>query len=161
MKESRSRLWVDPYQSKLFLRVVLYWIFYQFTLWNFLFAWRLMEEGKPDLWNQYRQFCLDYYPILLCFLLLVPVFAWDAVKFSHRLVGPLQRFRKTMRDAAVGKPVRHVKMREGDYLIELQNDFNALLTALSRRGAVTLEEPNPSPDAAEARERALQPTVTE
>jgi hypothetical protein len=136
MREERKRIWIDPFQSKLFLRVVAYWLFYQFSLWNFLFAWRLLQEGEGNLLEQYWYFCLDYYPMLFCFVALVPLFAWDAVRFSHRLVGPLVRFRKTMQAMAAGEPVKPIKLREGDYLTDLQDDFNAMLAALEQRGLV-------------------------
>lgn len=136
MKNGRLRIWVDPFQSRLFLRVVSYWFVYQFTLWNFLFAWRLLEVGPGDLLQQYGAFCLDYYPIMFCFLILAPAFAWDSVRFAHPLVGPLVRFRRTMQAIAAGEPVQPIKLRDGDYLVEMQDDFNAMLQALERRGLV-------------------------
>jgi hypothetical protein len=134
MKDERSRIWVHRFQSKLLLRVVAYWFLYQFSLWNCLFTWRLLAEGKGNLLEQYGRFCLDYYPMLLCFLVLVPFFAWDAVRFSHRLVGPIVRFRRAMQAIAAGQPVQPIRLREGDYLVELQQDFNVMLAALEQRG---------------------------
>jgi hypothetical protein len=136
MKQGRSRIWVDPFQSRLFLRVVLYWSLYQLSLWNFLFAWRLTEEGQGNLPEQYWYFFLDFYPMIVCFALLVPFFAWDAVRFSHRLVGPLVRFRRTMQAVTAGQPVQPIRLRQGDYLTELQEDFNAMLIALQKRGLI-------------------------
>jgi hypothetical protein len=145
MKEGRKRIWVDPFQSKLFLRVVAYWAVYQFTLWNILFTWRLLERGEGRFLAEYWQFFFDFYPMLLCFLLLVPFFAWDSVRFSHRLVGPIVRFRRSMQAIASGEPVQPIKLREGDYLIDLQDDFNAMLASLQQRALVpTAGEPSTS-----------------
>jgi hypothetical protein len=140
MKEARKQVWVDPFQSKLFWRMVGYGVVYQFTLWNFLFAWRLLEEGKGNLLEQYGRFCIEFSPMLLCFVVLVPFIAWDAVRFAHRLVGPLIRFRKTMKAVTAGEPVRPIRLRQGDYLVEFQDDFNAMLSALQQRGLVPTEE---------------------
>lgn len=146
MKEARSRIWIDPYQSKLFFRVIGYWAVYQFTLWNFLFVWRLLEQGEGNFLVEYWNFFLDFYPMLICFALVVPFFAWDAVKFSHRLVGPVVRFRRCMQAIAVGEPVSPIQLREGDYLVELQDDFNAMLAALQQRGTIpAAHEPAATP----------------
>ncbi|HXG10718.1 MAG TPA: hypothetical protein VNK04_13255 [Gemmataceae bacterium] len=158
MREERSRIWVDPFQSKLFLRVVGYWLIYQFSLWNCLFAWRLLAEGQGNLLEQYGRFCLEFYPMLLCFLVLVPFFAWDAVRFSHRLVGPISRFRQAMQDIAAGQPVRPIQLRQGDYLSDLQDDFNAMLAALRQRGLVTTADDAAGDD---ARTAVLFPQVSE
>ena len=41
--------------------------------------------------------------------MLVPVMAWDAVLFTHRLIGPLARFRGTIAHITRGEPVHLIK----------------------------------------------------
>ena len=60
--------------------------------------------------------------------------AWDTIRFSHKLVGPIVRFRKTMQDIADGKTVRPIKLRDGDYTTEMRDDFNKMLEELQKRG---------------------------
>src|SRR5437764_15093867 len=105
MRERRFRIWIDGFQSKLYWRIFAYGLIYQVSLWNFLFAWRLTSEGKGNLWEQYVHFFWDFYPMFFCFLLIVPFIAWDAVRFAHRLAGPIYRFRKTVQAVAGGDPV--------------------------------------------------------
>jgi hypothetical protein len=143
-KEGRARIWIAPFQTKLFIRFAVYWLLYQVSLWNFLFVWRLFKEGKADLLEQYGRFFGEFYPLLLCFLIIVPFFAWDAVRFSHRIVGPIYRFHQTIKSLAEGKPVRPVKLRQGDYLVDFQNDFNAMLYMLQRQGAISIEVSSPA-----------------
>jgi hypothetical protein len=143
-KDGRARIWIAPFQTKLFIRFAVYWLLYQVSLWNFLFVWRLFKEGKGDLLDQYGAFFGEFYPVLLSSLVIVPFFAWDAVRFSHRIVGPIYRFQQTIKALAEGKPVRQVKLRQGDYLMDFQNDFNAMLSTLQRQGAVGIEVPSPS-----------------
>ncbi len=138
MSERRYRKVVDRFQHKLIVRMVLYWFIYQVTLWNFLFCWRLLQQGRGNLLQQYNQFFWEFYPMLFCFLILVPVFAWDAVKFYHRIAGPIYRFRVTARQIAAGEPVRHVKLRQGDELAKMEEDFNAMIDTLARNGGLTL-----------------------
>jgi hypothetical protein len=138
-KESRCRIWIAPFQSKLFFRVIAYWLIYQISMWNFLFVWRLLRDGRGDLWEQYTGFCSEFYPILIAFSVIVPFFAYDAVRFSHRVAGPIYRFQQTIRAIAAGKPVPVVKLRKGDYLIDFQNDLNAMIFTLQRQSAIAME----------------------
>ena len=138
MPERRRHKLVDRFQYKLITRMVVYWAVYQVTLWNILFCWKLLESGRGNFFQQYGQFSREFAPMLLCFLILVPAFIWDAVKFYHRIAGPIVRIKKATRDIAEGRPLRHVRLREGDELMELQDDFNDMLDTLSRCGAVTV-----------------------
>ena len=147
MSDRRHRKLVDNFQYKLIVRMVLYWTIYQVTLFNFLFCWRLLASGKGDVISQYGQFLQEFYPMLICFAILVPVFAWDAVKFYHRIAGPIFRFRSVARDIAAEKPVRRVELREGDELAEMQDDFNSMLDTLERCGGVQLIEGKGNADA--------------
>lgn len=148
--ERRKQKFVDPFQRKLAMRMIVYWLFFQFTLLNLLFCWRLLSEGSGNLAEQYGRFLGDYWPVIVCFLLIVPALAWDAVRFSHRFAGPIVRFRQIARDLAAGKPVRRVKLRNGDELLELQTDFNAMLDRLAEDHAITLISSAPTNPSAEA-----------
>src|SRR5581483_6824108 len=88
----------------------------------------------------------DYLPAIFCLVLLVPVMAWDAIRFTHRLVGPLVRFRHTMKELTRGETVRPIKLREGDYLLDLRDDFNEMLESLQRRGVAVLNPHDPEAD---------------
>lgn len=141
MERRRIKI-VDRFQRKLAVRMIAYWLIYQLTLFNFLFCWRLLSEGSGNLLEQYGRFLADYWPIFICFLIVVPALAWDAMKFCHRVAGPIVRFRQVSRDIALGKPVRRVQLRDGDELLELQNDFNAMLDRLAAEHAIALVAPS-------------------
>ena len=140
MEYQRKRFLVDNFQTKLFLRIGMYWLIYQFTTWNILLIWRLLTEGNGDPLGQIRQVFLEQYPTLIIFVLIVPFLCWDAVKFSHRLVGPIKRFRNTFQSVAKGEKVKPIRLREGDFLVEMQNDFNDMLQSLENRGADVLQD---------------------
>jgi hypothetical protein len=139
MREDRKKVWIDGFQTRLFFRIAAYWLIYQVALLNILFVWRLLQEGPGNPLEQYGRFFLDFYPALICFVLVVPILAWDAVRFSHRLIGPLYRFRKTMQTIANGEPVRPIKLREGDFMLDMRDDFNRMLEELQRQGANVLK----------------------
>lgn len=139
MREERKKVWIDQFQTRLFWRILAYLAIYFITLGNLLFIWRLLNEGPGDPLSQYLSSFVDYAPALLFLLLLLPILAWDAIRFSHRLVGPLVRFRKTIQDLTDGQAVRPIKLREGDFLDELRDDFNRMLEALQRQGIPVLK----------------------
>jgi methyl-accepting chemotaxis protein len=139
MQNQRKQILVNTFQTRLFLRLAIYWLIYQLTVWNFLFLWEMIEDGTSNPLEHYVRFFQERYPTLICFVLLVPFLCWDAVKFAHRLVGPLYRFQKTMQAVAAGDKVPPVKLRQGDFLIEMQDDFNHMLTSIQERGVTVLE----------------------
>lgn len=139
-KSERRRIPVDSFQRKLLLRMLIYWFVYQFSLWNFVVCWRLLQEGQGSFIQEYGSFVREFYPMLICFLILVPFFAWDAVKFYHRVAGPILRFRKICRDIADDGPVRLVTLRTNDELADFRDEFNAMLEALAARGSIKLTD---------------------
>ena len=145
MPEERQKIWIDTFQTRLFLRMGGYWLIYQVTLWNLVFVWRLLHEAPGNLLEQYGRFCLDNAPALVGCLALLPVLAWDAVKFAHRVVGPVQNIRKSMQALAAGEAVRPVRLRRGDFLNEMRDDFNTMLEAFQRRGVPVLKPAESGP----------------
>jgi hypothetical protein len=140
-KNRRSRVMVNQFQGKLLWRFVMYWLIYQVTMWNFLFCWQLVGEGLGNPLEQYFRFVGQNYPALFCLAVLVPFFAWDAMRFTHRVAGPIYRFRRTIQAITAGEPVRRVKLRNGDQLNEVADDINEMLDALEERGAITIQRP--------------------
>jgi hypothetical protein len=149
MAEERKKVWVDPFQTKLSMRIGGYLVVFLVVFCNCLFAWKMIEEGPLDPWQQFLDTLRTHLPVFICLLVLVPVMAWDSIRFSHKLVGPLVRFRKTLQEMTDGEPVRPIKLRDGDYLTELRDDFNKMLEELQKRGVPVLKpaDPNQQPEA--------------
>jgi hypothetical protein len=157
--DQRTRIWVDEFQTRLTWRIAAYLGLFLLVLVNFLFAWKMLSEGVDDPVAQFLEVMRDNLPVGVCLLVLVPVMAWDAMRFTHRLVGPLVRFRRGMQGIARGEGVRPIRLREGDYLTDLRDDFNQMLTALQERGAVppslpSREQASPTARGVAAEERA-------
>lgn len=147
--DDRKKVWIDHFQTRLAWRIALYLALLPPVLLNLLFAWKLLSEGVHDPLEQFVGLLHQMIPVGVCLLVVVPVMAWDAIRFSHRLVGPLIRFRRAAQDIANGHPVPPIKLREGDHLIELRDDFNCMLESLQRRGVAVLrtEAPVENPSA--------------
>jgi methyl-accepting chemotaxis protein len=161
MPERRSKTLVNPFQRTLIARMAFYAVIYHFTLWNFLVFWRLLAtagRGRPQQSGSLSQ---EFTPLLLCMVALVPIFIWDALKYSHRVAGPLVQINRAIRDVADGRPVRHVRLREKDELKELQDDFNDMLDYLSASGAVALASDERASDERASDERASDERASE
>jgi len=131
---------VNDFQGKLLWRFVMYWFIYQFTLLNIMFAWQVFNEGKGDMMEQYARFIGGQGPMLICLIVLLPCFAWDALRFSLRVAGPLHRIRTTIREIESGQTkMRPVKLRDGDYLQEIIDDLNAMIVYLEERNCVNVD----------------------
>jgi nitrogen fixation/metabolism regulation signal transduction histidine kinase len=140
MREKRKKIWIDRFQTYLSLRIAFYFILYQVAVWS-LFAiernlFAAMEEtvGPAGV-------ALCFFILVVSVLLLGILFILDAVKLTHRIVGPLYRFRKTIQALAAGEEVDPVTLRKDDFLQEMREDFNAMLRALEQRGVVVLKTP--------------------
>jgi hypothetical protein len=138
-KERRLRFFVNEFQGKLLWRFVTYWLIYQFTMWNIMFFWQVLSEGKGNVLEQYARFVASQYPMLLCLIVLIPFFAWDAIKFSLRVAGPLYRIRATIQAIESGRSLRPVTMRDGDYLQEVIDDLNSLIAFLGERKIASVD----------------------
>jgi hypothetical protein len=145
MSQSRKKIWIDAFQTKLCLRIGAYLAVYVICLCNILFAWRLIWEGPGNPLQQYFAMLVDYAPVFLSLAVLLPVMAFDAMRFSHRIVGPLVRVRQTLKALAAGEQVQRVKLREGDFLNDLRDDFNSALETLQKQGVPVLK-PSDGPE---------------
>jgi hypothetical protein len=150
MRNDRKKMWIDQFQTKLFIRIGVYMGFYLFCLGNLLFIWRLLEDGPGNPFYQYAQVMADNAPALICLLVLMPFLIYDAMQFSHRLVGPMVRFRRAMEAITRGEAIRPLKLREGDFLNEFRDDFNQMLLVLQKHGVQVLL---PNDGAEESKER--------
>lgn len=142
MAEKRKRVWIDRLQTLLSIRLALYFVIYQLAVWSLYLMERAAAEALGRSLGQ--GWALYHLALVLAVAaLLGAVFIWDAVRMLHRVVGPLVRIRRAIRAVAAGEEVAPVKLREGDHLQELKDDFNEMLRALQRRGAVALTHPEP------------------
>ena len=102
----------------------------------------------------YGQFVRENHAMWFCAFAILPIVLWDLLKFSHRVVGPLVRFQRTLESLTAGETVQEVRLRQGDLLFDLQTTFNQYLTSLrtlqsdSELAAQTdgSGEPNPASD---------------
>lgn len=152
--DERKMIWIDRFQTRLAWRIALYLGLLPPVFLNLLFAWKLICDGVRDPLEQFLELLRQFAPIGVCLVIVLPVLAWDAIRFSHRLVGPLIRFRKATQDIANGEAVWPIKLRDGDYLNEFRDDFNRMLESLQRRGLPVLRADVPAENEKAPKQRA-------
>jgi hypothetical protein len=71
--------------------------------------------------------------MLFCACLILPLFMIDFVRLTHRIAGPLVRFRIALVQIMQGHRVNEVELRKGDLLTEFQQSFNEFLSFYNRQ----------------------------
>ena len=144
----RKRLFVNPaIQGRLLVRAAVYWFFYHGVLWMTLFLFRYAEHrgaklagASPRTFSElYAEFSHEYMGLWVCAVAIVPIVLWDLLCFSHRIAGPLVRFRNTLESLTAGKTVSEVRLRDSDLLNELNDAFNRYLATLQSSRPMDLE----------------------
>jgi hypothetical protein len=136
--EKRKKIWIDRFQTYLFLRIAGYFVCYQVMVWALFAVERRLTEmmqgasGAPTL-------PLSRLFQVVVLALLALAFILDAVRLAHRVVGPTYAFRRVVRAITAGEEVPLVALRRGDFLGEFKDEFNDMLLVLAERGAVRLK----------------------
>jgi hypothetical protein len=79
------------------------------------------------------RFWHDAGPFIVTFLALSPVFVWDSIKLTNRLVGPIVRIRDLLRRTNAGQASYiTMKYRKTDFWCDLANEMNLLIDRAGR-----------------------------
>jgi hypothetical protein len=138
LRNQRKRVWIDRFQTYLSVRIAVYFLLYQVAVWS---AVAIGQHIFPTLREVLGEGVAASSFVFLAgaVVFLGFVFIYDAVILTHRVVGPLYRFRQAIRAVAAGEPVDLLSLRKNDFLQEMKDDFNEMLRVLEERGAVTLK----------------------
>jgi hypothetical protein len=137
--DKRRKIWIDSFQTALSIRIALYFLCYQATVVVVYTIWNAMQaELGQGIGEASQPFTMLPLGLLAAIAVL---FIRDAVHFSHRIVGPVYRFRKAVLAVTNGEELELLQLRQGDYLQELKDELNTMLRALEQHGAVRLKEP--------------------
>jgi hypothetical protein len=138
VREKRKKVWIDRFQTSLFVRITAYFVLYQIAVWSLVLLDRVILEGLGSLLGPgaAASFIIYLGAVVVVVGLL---FAYDAVIYAHRIVGPLVRLRHCIKAVTAGEEVTLVAIRKGDLLVEFKDEFNEMLKVLEQRGAVVLK----------------------
>lgn len=133
----RTNLLTRLVQGRTLLHVAGYWCVYHLVLWHLMLLCDVYQQCRnvplgslpvPAM-QLYASFAQRHASLLICAVALFPLVAWDILRLTHRLVGPLGRFRNCLKMLAKGERVVQVNIRRGDLLGELQDAFNEFLAS--------------------------------
>jgi hypothetical protein len=147
VREQRRKIWISPFQTFLAARVAFYFILYQFALWALYVIDARMKSLNGMMGDASALFGFLLTPIAA--VTLAFLFMYDSIRLTHRIVGPVYRFQKTVQAVTAGEEVGLIVLRKGDLLLDLKDDMNAMLKVLEERGAITLRKPAAKTPAAE------------
>jgi methyl-accepting chemotaxis protein len=86
--------------------------------------------ASPDVQEAAHQFLMFHTKLWLPALLLVCLLSLHTIVVSHRIVGPLYRFRRELKKIGDGNLFVHVKLRKNDYLTKESDAINKMVDAL-------------------------------
>lgn len=150
MANQRGQIWIDPFQTRLVLRLLFYALVYQVAIWLIVFTFKIFLDRMAALTDEPVESFFSWGAVLMG-LALLGLLTFDAVRYVHRLVGPIYRFRKAVQAIAAGETVELVRLRQEDFLKDFMGDFNVMLKVLADKGAIALKEEGESAESPAAR----------
>ena len=135
-------------QGSLMWRLVMYWIVYNvalaMTMVGDRMVWLLPDMLTGSSKFQFGEFCSAFFSdnrsLFLAMAVFCPLLLWDMMRYSHRIAGPIYRFRKEMEDHINGGPLNKVKLRDDDLLKEFQDTFNRFVAHIEQQKAATASD---------------------
>lgn len=128
----RGKLFVDAkVQGALMRQVMLHWCVTNLLLFVYLFATEVLLSGfEGGVMENLQSLGRQYGLLLIVLATLSPVFIYDTIKLSHRVVGPMVSFRAGLKKLVQGEDYTPVTFRDGDHWAQLAVDLNSLAEEL-------------------------------
>ncbi len=89
-----------------------------------------LADLKKELEKKDSQFTLLVYLVIL---IVGGCTSYLVIRFTHRVVGPVYRFKKVLETAIRGDYSTRITLRKNDYLKDLADTFNELLATLEKK----------------------------
>ena len=139
----RFRLLADwKLQGRCCLRICGYWLICQLvfvvTILGFLALTgpdEVAASGGVNAWT----FIM---PALVSSTFFLPMALLDNLRFTNKFAGPLMRFRRELKHLAEGEKASEIVFRPGDYLIGMDQHFNAVCSRLEYLEEINLHRLN-------------------
>ncbi|MDD5353828.1 MAG: methyl-accepting chemotaxis protein [bacterium] len=158
--------------AMLFVSMVVGYFIYQ-NIWNVL-----LNESRYNDWSPFLNAVKDqtdrqiFFGVAISIVLMMIV----SVYMSHKIAGPLYRLKKCFLDVAKGDLSFEMRLRKGDELMDLVDDFNGMLRNLKgmvdgdrqkvkdiqkkiEETLITINKPNISPQEKQQMEETLKTLI--
>ena len=94
--------------------------------------WHTYRNHDATISNVIQESLVNFAPALFAGVVMLPLFLYDQLKFSHRMVGPIYRMRREMRKLSRGEGVQKLRFRDRDHWHPLAEEFNLLAETVIR-----------------------------
>ena len=129
MQQNRRRTYLinNKLQFGLAKRLVMYWCITWLLVFILPICVRIWFKQVP--FDQLAtQLIADFwFPIVLS-LMFLPIVAWDSIRFSNRIAGPVFRTERMAERLNAGEKVEALAIRKTDFCQKLISEFNILVT---------------------------------
>lgn len=139
-KLRRKKLVNKQLQGQLMLKMVMHWLGYNcivlfLSLSACVFMYSIsVVNGNVERTMQAEIF--DFFsrhkPMLIVMALLLPVIMWDMLKTTHRVAGPVFKFKSELRRFIDTGKFQSVHLRNDDFLIDFQDTWNEAIERANR-----------------------------
>lgn len=139
MNQRRGARYVDPsVQGGIVLRMLFYWTTFFVVGLVIAFAIQVLCNPLESMSQHLAHVWQNQGPFILAAFCLLPIYTYDLIRFSHRFVGPIVRFRRVVNEAADGEVPPPFNLRDRDYWKDFASDLNRLFDRM--RGGRTPQE---------------------
>lgn len=130
MKKSsaqRRRVWIDEQlQGVVLQRVILYWFMCFVFLTVPILIGKTMADPSRFFFQHFPKVVVEYWPMYVGLMALLPVIAYDTLMVSHRVAGPMFRVRKELELLAKGESTPGVQLRQQDFFQDVVEPINEI-----------------------------------
>ena len=129
----RIKKYVDStVQAALVKRIVIHWLVFAGVVSLIAFMMQYFSDPTLSLSTHLQELWWTHGFVLVVMLALLPVFAFDSIKLSHRFAGPIHRLKRTIQALANGESFEPMTFRGADYWRSLADDFNRMVERFRR-----------------------------
>lgn len=141
-KSLRKHLFVDPkVQGALIWRSFLYWCMCMAAVAMMLLCWRILTGPARLFYLHLDDMWYFHGAALIASAFVLPVIILDIIRWSNRLVGPMLRLRRSMRELARGEHVEPLRFRDTDFWHDFAEEFNAVVARVQGESPESHESP--------------------
>ena len=152
---ARKRLYINPdIQGGLIARTVVHWLLYMAAALVAATIWTTYRSHDAFILSLAQEVLSNFAPAFIAGVALLPLFLYDQLRFSNRMVGPIYRLRQEMRKLTRGEGVQRLRFRNQDHWPELAEEFNRL-------AEMVVNDRRALRQSAEEREEIINKTLTQ
>ncbi len=119
-------------QGGIVVRVVFYWLAVVVLIATIASLVALAQGDGVGGEVLMSRLLLSFGPSLIALLVVLPGLVFDAIRYSHRSVGPIVRIQGELTRLANGHAPTQLQFRKGDHWQELAAEFNKLADEVTR-----------------------------